>query len=64
MQFEAVIATRYVHYLHYLHGLRVYEFEELNVNRISVTEMRMLSKMCGKIRKERIRNEDIRDNLA
>jgi hypothetical protein len=34
-----------------------------NVQKISVAEMRMLRWVCGHIRKDRIRNDDIRDKL-
>ena len=38
--------------------------ESRNVQQISVAEMRMLRWICGHTRRDRVRNDDIRDRLG
>ena len=45
-----------------LYGMLAYE--KIHVQQISVAEMRMLRWICGHTRRDRVRNDDIRDRLG
>jgi hypothetical protein len=47
-----------------LYGAECWPTKRQHIQQMSVGEMRMLRWMCGHIRKDRIRNEVIRDRLG
>jgi hypothetical protein len=47
-----------------LYGTECWPIKKQQVNKISVAEMRMLRWMCGKTRRDRIRNETIREMVG
>ena len=44
-----------------LYGIECWAIKKQHISKMSVAEMRMLRWMCGKTRKDRIRNEHIRE---
>ena len=47
-----------------LYGAECWAANKQQVHKMSVAEMRMLRWMCGKTRKDKIKNEFIRGNLG
>ncbi|KAI8547555.1 hypothetical protein RHMOL_Rhmol07G0205300 [Rhododendron molle] len=47
-----------------LYGMECWHIKKQQVNKISVTEMRMLRWMCGKTRRDRIRNKTVREMVG
>ncbi|RCV32360.1 hypothetical protein SETIT_6G252700v2 [Setaria italica] len=47
-----------------LYGAKCWPTKRRHVQQISVAEMRMLRWICGHMRRDRVRNKDIRDRLG
>ena len=47
-----------------LYGAKCWTTKRRHVQQLGVAEMRMLRWMCGHTRKDRIRNDDIRDRVG
>ena len=47
-----------------LYGAKCWPIKRRHVQQISVAEMRMLRWICGHTRRDRVRNDDIRDRLG
>ncbi|XP_070012486.1 uncharacterized protein LOC142162397 [Nicotiana tabacum] len=47
-----------------LYGAECWPIKKSHVQKMSVTEMRVLRWMCGHTRKDKIRNETIKDNVG
>jgi hypothetical protein len=47
-----------------LYGLECWPTKRRHVQQLSVAEMRMLRWICGHTRRDRVRNEDIRDRVG
>jgi hypothetical protein len=47
-----------------MYGVEYWATKGQHVQKMSVAEMRMLRWICGHTRKDRIRNDDIRDKLG
>ena len=47
-----------------LYGTECLAHKKQHIQKMSITEMRMLRWMCGKTRKDKVRNEDIRRQVG